>query len=186
MAEQACQPLNYKIIVATDKFHGIARQDKVNGVAGPSKIPWKCSSDLIFFRKKTVGYGHNAVIMGRKTYESLPEEYLPLPNRHCFVLSKSWDSKRNIDNSLTVVASWDDLWLELQKHKFDTIFVAGGEDIYRQALNKFPEYCTKIYLTILHKDHKCNMFFFYKFADYDIKKAVKTDEYDRFTLERKP
>ena len=64
-----------KIIVSTDE----------NGLIGDKgKLPWHIPEELIFFKQVTMG---NPIIMGRKTWESLPKK--PLPGRFNIVLSKS-------------------------------------------------------------------------------------------------
>ena len=58
-----------------------------NNVIGKNgDIPWDIPEDMKHFREKTTGH---SVIMGRKTYESLPENYRPLPNRRNIVLTRS-------------------------------------------------------------------------------------------------
>ena len=54
--------MNFKLIVAVDKNNGIGKNNK---------IPWYFSEDLKYFAKNTKGSGNNAIIMGRKTYESI-------------------------------------------------------------------------------------------------------------------
>ena len=51
----------------------------------------KCSEDMKRFKEITIGSGKNVVIMGRKTWESIPRGYRPLPGRINIVLSKNED-----------------------------------------------------------------------------------------------
>ena len=60
------------MIVAMDD-QGIIGQD--------GELPWRLSSDLKRFKKLTVADGFNAVVMGRKTWDSLPIKFKPLPER---------------------------------------------------------------------------------------------------------
>ena len=57
------------------------------------KIPWYIPEDLQRFRKLTLG---NRVIMGRKTYESLPEKFRPLPRRENIVLTTKLQTAENL------------------------------------------------------------------------------------------
>ena len=57
-------------------------QDQQGGIGKNRKLPWHISEDLQNFKKITSGY---PIVMGRKTWESLP--FKPLPNRHNIVLS---------------------------------------------------------------------------------------------------
>jgi dihydrofolate reductase len=58
--------------------------DRLIGNAG--KLPWNIPEDLAHFQKITK---NNTVIMGRKTYFSLPKKYRPLPKRRNIVLSRN-------------------------------------------------------------------------------------------------
>jgi dihydrofolate reductase len=87
----------------------------------------------------------NAVIMGRKTFESLQK---PLPNRLNVVLTKE---PLLIKNNDSIVFSNDFCKIidELELNpSIETIFVIGGENVYKQAL-EHPK-CEKIYLNIVH------------------------------------
>ena len=64
------------------EIHLIWAQDKNGGIGKDGKLPWHISEDLINFKKIT---SNNTIIMGRKTWESLPKK--PLPNRRNIVLS---------------------------------------------------------------------------------------------------
>ena len=77
---------NFSIIVAIDAGNGIAK----NG-----EIPWKTTSDGKFFRDITLGRGKNAIIMGRGTYEAIPEENRPLQGRHCVIISRTWKQEEH-------------------------------------------------------------------------------------------
>ena len=66
------------------KIHLIWAQDGNGGIGKNGKLPWHVSEDLKNFKKITL---NSTVIMGRKTWESLPVK--PLPNRENIVLSKT-------------------------------------------------------------------------------------------------
>jgi dihydrofolate reductase len=57
--------------------------DKENGIGKQGNLPWKLKSDMIYFREVTTTTLQkdkiNAIIMGRKTWESIPEKFRPLP-----------------------------------------------------------------------------------------------------------
>jgi dihydrofolate reductase/thymidylate synthase len=123
---------------------GAHSTNKAIGSAG--KIPWKCRADMKFFKEMTTTVKYptkmNAVIMGRKTFESLPA---PLPNRVNVVLSKNHG---NLDNGF--FSNNFDTAIETleQDPNIETIFVIGGEMIYKIALDH-PK-CEKIYLNEVH------------------------------------
>ena len=74
-------------------IHIIWAQDNNGGIGKDNKLPWHISEDLINFKKIT---SIHTIIMGRKTWDSLPKK--PLPNRRNIVLS----SNTLIDSRFTV------------------------------------------------------------------------------------
>ena len=92
------------------------------GIIGKNNsIPWHYSADLKRFKRLTTG---NTIIMGRKTWESLPIK--PLPNRRNIVITRS--SIEEID----CFQSIDDA---LQTCEGDVWFI-GGAGIYEEAMKK--------------------------------------------------
>ncbi|MEN9775791.1 MAG: Dihydrofolate reductase [Pseudomonadota bacterium] len=95
-----------------------------NGVIGHrNAIPWHLPEDLRHFKAATMGH---AVLMGRKTFESIGR---PLPGRRIVVLSRdeTWQHAgcERADSITTALQRLSDQ---------DEVFIAGGADIYRQAL----------------------------------------------------
>jgi len=109
-----------------------------NVIGREGKIPWHLSEDMRFFRKLTE---HHVLIMGRKTFESLPKR---LPNRVHIVISRN---RRFIppyedcyaENSFDAAIDFSRTFVG--KH----IFIIGGGEIYEQALQK--KAVEKIFLT---------------------------------------
>ena len=133
-----------------------------NVIGSGNDIPWYIPEDLEHFKKLTTG---NTVIMGRKTYESLPKEYRPLPNRINIVITrdKSYQAK-----GCLVVNSLEDALRKADNDK--EIFIIGGGQIYREGL-KFAE---RIYLTKIHKNIEGDTYFpklnkFWKLVDEEEK-----------------
>nr|AIA14472.1 Dihydrofolate reductase [uncultured bacterium]AIA14912.1 Dihydrofolate reductase [uncultured bacterium] len=102
-----------------------------NGVIGRDlDMPWKLSSDLKRFKALTMG---KPMIMGRKTFLSVGER--PLPGRPHIIISRNPDYR---PQGVDVVSSLEDA-LSLAAAKaaelgVDEVFVAGGGEIYRQAM----------------------------------------------------
>jgi len=112
-------------------------ENRVIGNAGT--IPWHLPEDFKFFKATTMGH---AILMGRKTYESIGK---PLPGRENIVLSRTMPETPGI----TVIRFLD----ELKEPEFTQggrdLFVIGGEEIYRLLLPKVQElYVTKVLRTI--------------------------------------
>ena len=117
-------------------------ENRVIGNAGT--IPWHLPEDFKFFKATTMGH---AILMGRKTYESIGK---PLPGRENIVLSRTMPETPGV----TIIRSLDEL-KELE-NKLDgrDLFVIGGEEIYRLLLSKVQElYVTKVPQTIKGDTH---------------------------------
>lgn len=97
-----------------------------NGVIGKDNaLPWHLPEDLKHFKQLTTG---QAVIMGRKTWESLPERFRPLPGRLNIVVTRNPAYQAE---GATVVSSLE----EAQKVGAGrTAFVIGGAELYAHAL----------------------------------------------------
>jgi dihydrofolate reductase len=98
-----------------------------NGVIGKQgQLPWHLPEDLAHFKRTTLG---QAVVMGRVTWESLPEKFRPLPGRTNVVVSKQTSFEAT---GAQVVSS-----LEAAMALFPTnevVWLIGGAQLYSQAL----------------------------------------------------
>lgn len=95
-----------------------------NGVIGrDGKLPWRLPSDMRHFRELTTGY---TVLMGRRTFESLPPKYRPLPERRNLVLSSS-------ELELHGAEVFNDLQSALDACEGEC-FVIGGGAVYDETL----------------------------------------------------
>lgn len=123
-----------------------------NGVIGKDgKIPWKLSTDLARFKEITTG--HN-LIMGRKTYESLPK---PLENREILVLSATY-GEHSGDREIRPRHRWHQALHITDVYKDEQFFVAGGQQIYDEIF-KTPELIHRVYLTRVHCNVEGDAFF---------------------------
>lgn len=105
-----------------------------NGVIGANgKIPWHIPEDLKRFSKLTKGNGNNAVIMGRKTWESLPAKYRPLTGRRNIVVSSNYIISGGEGDAEVRGSLWDAL--RMADGHYDT-WLIGGQGIYQEALSK--------------------------------------------------
>ena len=59
---------------------------KNRGIGFKNKLPWKLTKEMKYFKELTIGEKNNAVVMGRKTWLSIPEKNRPLPKRENIVL----------------------------------------------------------------------------------------------------
>ena len=107
-----------------------------NGVIGrKGELPWRISSDLKRFKQITMG---KPVIMGRKTWESLPRR--PLAGRLNIVITRHRDYKAE---GAVIVTSVDDAIARAWEARSEEVCVIGGSDIFRQ----FLPLADRLYLT---------------------------------------
>jgi dihydrofolate reductase len=118
-----------------------------NGVIGRNnQLPWRLSADLRRFKELTMGH---AVIMGRKTYESIGR---PLPGRRMIVITRQADySARHA----TIVSNFGEALAEATKHNETEAFVIGGAAVFEQALL----IAERLYLTRVHADTEGDVHF---------------------------
>jgi len=108
-----------------------------NGAIGANNnLLWSLPNDMKRFRELTTGH---TVIMGRKTYESLPKG--ALPNRTNVVIT------RNTQASFKDCEIYDQLNEAIRRHQHeDEIFIIGGAAIYEQSI----ALADKLYITLIH------------------------------------
>ena len=143
------QPTLISLIVACDNQGGIAR----NG-----SIPWNFPQELRYFSKVTSTTKKNAILMGRKTWESLPRR--PLPNRVNIVLSSKPNSSGDPNSNIVFVTSIE-IALEYvnQNDQIEQLFVIGGEQIYHTFMTEYSSKIDHIYYTKIQENFQCDQFF---------------------------
>ncbi len=98
-----------------------------NGAIGHNgAMPWHLPEDLAHFKRLTSGC---PVVMGRKTWDSLPARFRPLPGRRNIVVTRQQDWSQNGVQRASSLAEA----LQLCEHEA-TVWVMGGAQIYAQAL----------------------------------------------------
>jgi dihydrofolate reductase len=103
---------------------GIAAVARNRVIGTGNDIPWRIPEDWARFKRLTMG---QVLIMGRKTFESIGR---PLPGRTTFVITRDKNWRRN---GVRTVPSLDDAFRQADDLDPETIFVAGGGEIYRAA-----------------------------------------------------
>ncbi len=134
----------------------------INNVIGNNnKLIWKLSNDLKRFRNLTTNH---SVIMGRKTFESLPN---PLPDRDNIVITRDTNY---LKPNIQVCSSIEDA---INLTKTDTQpFIIGGGEIYSQTINIVD----KIELTRVHKEFDGDAYF--PEIPLDIFKLINEENYN--------
>lgn len=106
--------------------------DRVIGFDGT--MPWHLPEDLAHFKEMTLGH---PVIMGRRTWDSFPEKFRPLPGRTNIVVSRRQESAQSMREAGAVVVPGFQEALEAASEAdgLDLIWVIGGATLYEQALD---------------------------------------------------
>ena len=128
-----------------NKISIIVAIGKNNEIGYKNNLLWRISDDLKRFKKLTTG---NTVIMGRKTFESLPKG--ALPNRDNIVITRNQNLK--FENCI-MAYSIEDAIEKADKTK--EIFIIGGEQIYKSAF----ALTDKLYLTKIDESFTADAFF---------------------------
>jgi dihydrofolate reductase len=136
---------------------------KNNGIGYKGKLPWHIPQDLQNFAKLTKGEGLNAVIMGHKTWQSLPvikDKARGLPQRDNFILSRNnnFSSVNKQDRLIKSFKSVEEVETYTKNNAvYEELWVIGGAEIYKQFLaQKKVDYC---YVTYIDKEFECDAFF---------------------------
>lgn len=135
----------------------IAAVDDKGGIGKNGKLPWNLKPDLAFFQRITTKTDsitrENMVIMGHKTWDSLPEASRPLAGRRNVVLSRS--------SALTIKGAYvfrqPKEALEAADEMIESIFIIGGGKVFAEAIK--ARNLKGIYLTRIKGDFKCDTFF---------------------------
>ena len=157
----------------------VAYSKSNRGIGSNNQLPpWNLQRDLARFRQITKDAPvnrKNVVVMGRKTWESLPKSYRPLKGRINIVLTRntSEELKKEIESHLDTYVyhnfgeCMQDVYINrytLNNDKLsecireiNEVFVVGGESIYREALQS--QYCHRIIATEVYKKYECDTFF---------------------------
>lgn len=157
----------------------IAALGRDRAIGKDNQLLWNIPEDLKHFKVLTSGH---PVIMGRKTWESIPEKFRPLPGRANIVVTRQGEyvapgaqTTSSIEEALEQARTADGA---------DELFVIGGAELYAQAL----PFADRLYLTLVASDAEGDTFFpDYSAFTKEISKesGVSGDlKYDWITLER--
>jgi len=170
--------------------------DICGGIGKDNAIPWHSVEDLKHFQKITTttdakAPARNVVIMGRKTWESLPYRFRPLKDRVNIVVTseealvytefskseacisnKAIDSLNDFDYAVSSIReALDTAYVEANG---GNVFIIGGSQIYGQAIREFKDELRHIYLTIFPASFNCDTYV------PDIYNMIMTQDKNRF------
>ncbi|XP_059094303.1 dihydrofolate reductase-like [Tigriopus californicus] len=149
------------------------------GIGLNGGLPWRLKEEVKYFARMTKATQDpqkmNAVIMGRKTWESIPEKFRPLKERFNVVLSRQNHLVLSDPNTLVCSSLSDALSkLKAKGDELETFWLIGGHALYLEAMEK--QLVDRIYLTDIQCKFDCDTFF----------PAINADEYESITDETVP
>lgn len=137
------------------RIAAIAAMDEDRVIGKDNSLPWRIPGDMKRFAALTTGH---SVLMGRKTYQSLPDKFRPLPGRTNIVITRDPAALRG-EKGIEVALSPEG-FIESVKNgdiilQSDKLWIIGGEQIYRATLPFWDEVC----LTLVKGRHPGDAFF---------------------------
>nr|AIF25479.1 dihydrofolate reductase (folA) [uncultured marine group II/III euryarchaeote SAT1000_51_D10] len=125
------------------KMAMIVAMDEGGFIGREGRLPWRLASDMARFKRLTEGAGSNSVIMGRKTWDSLPDSFRPLPERVNIVMSRDtgWLAE-GAETALYVGRAIELAFAEGSEE----CWVIGGAQVYEMFLDRVGE----IHVTTVH------------------------------------
>ncbi|WP_420642844.1 dihydrofolate reductase [Candidatus Leptofilum sp.] len=125
----------------------IVAMDKNCLIGADNGLPWRLPDDMQWFVQQTMG---KPVIMGRKTYESIPAKFRPLKGRHNIVLTRDLLYQAPGATVVHTIEAALDAAGDAQE-----IIIGGGANLYAQLLSQ----TTRIYLTLVEAELGGDAFF---------------------------
>ena len=144
-------------------FNIIVAMDEHNGIGKNGRLPWHLPADLKHFKEitcqTTLPSKKNVVIMGRRTWESLPKKFQPLPGRINLVLTrnKNFSPPSGVLTAKTFEEAFKVLSEKQLRESIEQIFVIGGGEVFKEALQSAD--CRRIYATHIRETFDCDVFF---------------------------
>ncbi|XP_040577768.1 dihydrofolate reductase [Lepeophtheirus salmonis] len=125
-----------------------------NGIGKNNTLPWNLPTDLKYFKTTTSSTPDSkvAVIMGRRTWESIPSKLRPLKNRINVVLT----TNSNFVAEGAILASSLEEGIKSCMDQADKIWIIGGANLYKEAMQYYK---CQIFLTEIDKEFECDTFF---------------------------
>ncbi len=122
----------------TPRIAYVVAMDENRLIGRNNDLPWRLPDDLSWFRRQTIG---KPCVMGRKTYDSLPDRFRPLPGRLNIVVTRN----RHYEAPGAVVVHSVEEALKAAGD-VEEIIIVGGADLFRRLL----PIVDRLYLTRVH------------------------------------
>ena len=144
-------------------FSVVVGATPAGGIGNNGILPWpRLAGDMKWFKEITTKTHYpnmqNAVVMGRRTWESIPKKFRPLPGRLNIVLSTTDPVQLGLPVEVQVYKNFQDAlaYCEKKKQDIEHVFVIGGGNLFNLAL-RHPA-CKTIYYTKVKQHFPCDTF----------------------------
>jgi dihydrofolate reductase len=131
------------------------------GIGKNNELPWRLPREMKYFARMTKEVSspgkQNAVVMGRKTWDSIPLKLRPLRGRINVVLSQTLKAVDGAMLCSGLQEAIDVLTSAEYRDRVETIWIVGGSTVYKDAVSS--SVCHRLYLTHINKDFDCDTFF---------------------------
>lgn len=141
------------LILAVDKNFGISKD---------GNIPWHFPSDYKFFKHITTNTNNkpNIVVMGKNTWDKIPDKFKPLSNRINIIVSSTLhdddiDKYRDKETCILVKTPRDVITYLAQNNDTNDVYICGGTKLYDHFIED-KSIQLAVYLTLINKDFGCD------------------------------
>lgn len=141
-----------------------------NCIGKNNTLPWHIPEDMAHFKSLTLG---KTVLMGRKTWESLPKKFRPLPNRTNIVISR----QKNYAVSEGVLL-YSTIEAALRSHSNEDLCCIGGAGMYEQTISQ----ANALEITHVHRSVDGDAFF--PQIDMALWKEVRREDFEDYSFVR--
>ena len=160
--------MRFKLIVATT-------QD--NGIGYNNTLPWKIKDELKHFAKTTIGNKKNIVLMGKNTWESIPNR--PLKNRLNVIISSTLHQQSDPNSSTHIYNSISSFLKNTKQYQeYEECWIIGGERIYNNFLNEYIDLLDELHITRISNNYVCDTFFQFPAVKTTLKSTEISTCYD--------
>lgn len=159
------------------RIFAIVAMDDKRVIGYKNELPWRIPEDLKRFSTLTTGH---AVLMGRKTYQSLPDKFRPLPGRLNMVITRD-PSNLDVPPGVLVFQAPIECIKACQHGDIalpsDKLWIIGGAEIYRETQAFWDE----VFITRVKGDYQGDTFLPEFESGFEL---VEREEFDSFIFER--
>lgn len=132
------------------------------GIGYQGAMPWRLKQEIKYFKNVTTNSPAdkiNAVIMGRKTWESIPAKFRPLPNRLNIILSRSYNNTFDENQGIFYYNDLNQFIKDLNTGKYELpkpihrFFIIGGAQLYNTLIDQVND----LLITQVENDQDCKI-----------------------------